>query len=60
MIALVAWLLMVGGALAAGHVFGTASQPEYDPGQSGVAERMLNRLHVVTPPCSPFRASGCR
>jgi RND superfamily putative drug exporter len=50
LIALTAWLLMVGGALLAGHVYGTASQPEYDPGQSGVAERMLNQLHVVTPP----------
>src|SRR5215472_11208459 len=49
-IALVAWLLMVGGALLAGHVFGTASQPIYDPGPSGVAERMLTQLHVVTPP----------
>lgn len=50
LIALTAWLLMVGGALLAGHAYGTASQPEYDPGQSGVAERMLNQLHVVTPP----------
>jgi putative drug exporter of the RND superfamily len=49
-IALVAWLVMAGGALLAGHVYGTASQPEYDPGQSGVAERMLSQLHVVTPP----------
>jgi hypothetical protein len=30
-VALTAWLLTVGGALAAGHVYGTASQPEYDP-----------------------------
>ncbi|HYK32108.1 MAG TPA: MMPL family transporter, partial [Streptosporangiaceae bacterium] len=50
LLALTAWLLMVGGALLAGHVYGTASQPEYDPGQSGVAERMLTQLHVVTPP----------
>ena len=50
LIALTAWLVMFGGALVAGHVYGTASQPEYDPGQSGVAERMLDRLHVVTPP----------
>jgi RND superfamily putative drug exporter len=41
---------MVGGALLAGHVYGTQSQPQYDPGRSGVAERMLDRLHVVTPP----------
>ncbi|HUD36882.1 MAG TPA: MMPL family transporter [Streptosporangiaceae bacterium] len=49
-IALVGWLLMVGGALLAGHVYGTASQAQYDPGQSGVAERMLTALQVVTPP----------
>ncbi len=49
-IALAGWMVMVGGALLAGHVYGTQSQPQYDPGQSGVAERMLDRLHVVTPP----------
>src|SRR5260370_8027807 len=49
-IALVGWLVMVGGALLAGHVYGTQSQPQYDPGSSGVAERMLDRLQVVTPP----------
>ncbi len=48
--ALAGWLLMVGGAFLAGQVFGTQSQPQYDPGQSGVAERMLDRLAVVTPP----------
>ncbi len=49
-IALFGWLVMVGGALLAGHLYGTASLPQYDPGQSGVAERMLSQLHVVTPP----------
>ena len=49
-LALVAWMLMVGGSLLAGHLYGTQSQPQYDPGPSGVAERMLDRLHVVTPP----------
>jgi RND superfamily putative drug exporter len=49
-IALAGWLVMVGGALLAGHVYGTQSNPEYDPGRSGVAEQMLSRLHVVTPP----------
>src|SRR5258707_3976633 len=48
--ALVGWLVMVGGALLAGHVYGTQSQPQYDPGRSGVAERMLDRRRVVTPP----------
>src|SRR5215470_76735 len=50
LIALMAWLVMVGGAILAGHLYGTQSQPQYDPGQSGIAERMLDRLHVVTPP----------
>src|SRR5215472_14933992 len=50
LIALVGSLLMVGGALLAGRVYGTQSQPQYDPGRSGVAERMLDDLHVVTPP----------
>ncbi len=49
-IALAGWLVMVGGALLAGQVYGTQSQPQYDPGQSGVAERMLHQLHVVSPP----------
>jgi len=49
-IALVAWLVMVGAAVLAGHLYGTQSQPQYDPGPSGVAERMLAGLHVVTPP----------
>jgi putative drug exporter of the RND superfamily len=48
--ALVAWLVMAGGALLAGHLYGTASQPQYDPGPSGVAERMLTSLHVISPP----------
>jgi RND superfamily putative drug exporter len=49
-IALIGWMVLVGGALLAGHLYGTASLPQYDPGQSGVAERMLSQLHVVTPP----------
>jgi len=49
-LALIAWLLMVACAVLAGHLYGTQSQPQYDPGRSGVAERMLDRLHVVTPP----------
>ncbi|HET9894202.1 MAG TPA: MMPL family transporter [Streptosporangiaceae bacterium] len=49
-IALTAWLLMVGGALLAGQVYGTTSVTTYDPGQSGTAERMLSQLNVVPPP----------
>ena len=49
-LALAGWFLMVAAAVLAGHLFGTQSQPQYDPGPSGTAERMLDRLHVVTPP----------
>src|SRR5215467_1030844 len=49
-LALIAWLVVTAGAVTAGHLYGTASQPQYDPGRSGVAERMLDALHVVTPP----------
>ena len=48
--ALAAWLVMVVGALLAGHAYGTARLPQYDPGPSGTAERMLSQLHVVSPP----------
>ena len=50
LIAILAWLAMVGGALLAGHLSGTQSLPQYDPGPSGVAERMLDQMHVVSPP----------
>ena len=39
LIALVAWLAMVGGALLAGHAYGTAHLAQYDPGPSGTATR---------------------
>src|SRR5215467_13195560 len=48
-LALIAWLLMTAGAVAAGHPYGTGSQRKYDPGRAGVAERTLYRMHVVTP-----------
>lgn len=50
LIAILGWLVLVGGAVLAGHLYGTSSVPQYDPGQSGVAERMLDNLHVVSPP----------
>src|SRR5262252_1852443 len=50
LVALAAWLVMVVGALLAGHAYGTARLPQYDPGPSGTAERMLSQLHVVSPP----------
>src|SRR5579859_8202744 len=49
-LALIAWLVMAAGAVLAGHLYGTQSQPQYDPGRSGAAQRMLDQLHVVTPP----------
>ncbi len=50
LLALTAWLMLMGGAILAGHVFGTQSLPQYDPGPSGVAERSLVAMHVVSPP----------
>jgi RND superfamily putative drug exporter len=44
------WLLLAVVALLGGHLLGTQSQPQYDPGQSGQAEQMLSKLGVVTPP----------
>ena len=44
------WLVLAAVALLGGHLLGTQSQPQYDPGQSGQAEQMLSRLGVVTPP----------
>src|SRR5580693_9332609 len=35
------WLMLAVVALLAGHLLGTQSQPQYDPGQSGQAEQML-------------------
>ena len=44
------WLVLAVLALLGGHLLGTQSQPQYDPGQSGQAEQMLSKLGVVTPP----------
>ena len=44
------WLVLAVVALLGGHLLGTQSQPQYDPGQSGQAEQMLSQLGVVTPP----------
>jgi putative drug exporter of the RND superfamily len=48
-ITVLAWAALAIAAFAGGKLLGTVSQPQYDPGQSGAAERMLNQLHVVTP-----------
>ena len=47
---IVGWLVLAATAMLGGHLLGTQSQPQYDPGQSGQAEQMLTRLGVVTPP----------
>jgi hypothetical protein len=49
-ITVLAWAALALTAFFGGELLGTVSQPQYDPGQSGTAERMLNQLHVVTPP----------
>jgi RND superfamily putative drug exporter len=46
---LLAWVALALAAFFGGKLLGTVSQPQYDPGQSGAAERMLSQLHVVTP-----------
>src|SRR5215469_1914013 len=48
-ITVLAWVAIAGAALFGGKLLGTVSQPQYHPGQSGTAERMLSQLHVVTP-----------
>jgi putative drug exporter of the RND superfamily len=48
-ITVLAWAALALAAFFGGKLLGTVSQPQYDPGQSGTAERMLNQLHVVTP-----------
>ena len=48
-ITVLAWVALASAAFFGGKLLGTVSQPQYDPGQSGTAERMLSQLHVVTP-----------
>jgi putative drug exporter of the RND superfamily len=38
------WLLLVVGVFMAGQAIGSAQLPQYDPGQAGQAERVLNQL----------------
>ena len=58
------WLGLVLAAFAVGQLLGTASLPQYDPGQSGRAEQTLQRLGVITPPAESVliqaRAPGAR
>jgi putative drug exporter of the RND superfamily len=46
----IGWVLFVGVAFVAGHMLGTQSRPQYDPGQAGQAEQALHALGVTTPP----------
>jgi putative drug exporter of the RND superfamily len=48
--AVVGWFGLLGAALLAGHLLGTHSLPQYDPGQAGQGEQILHRLNVVTAP----------
>src|SRR5215472_8120305 len=48
--ALFGWLLLVAGAVVIGNMLGTKNINSYDPGQSGRAERVLDRPGVVQPP----------
>jgi putative drug exporter of the RND superfamily len=44
------WLALVAAVFVAGQMVGSKNVTQYDPGQSGVAERALTRLHDNGPP----------
>src|SRR5215469_12927564 len=46
----IGWLVIIAVVFVAGHMAGTSTVPSNDPGQSGVAESTLQRLHVSQPP----------
>jgi putative drug exporter of the RND superfamily len=48
--AVVGWLAFVAVAYIIGQSFSGSSVQQYDPGQAGQAERMMNQLKVVTAP----------
>jgi RND superfamily putative drug exporter len=48
--AVLGWLTLVAIVFVAGHAIGTKNVPSYDPGQSGTAERALQKLNVSGPP----------
>src|SRR5215469_13373990 len=60
--ALFGWLLLVVGAVMLSNMLGTKNLNSYDPGQSGRAERVLDRPGVVQPPTETIlvqaRAAG--
>jgi RND superfamily putative drug exporter len=49
-IAVAGWFGLVAAAFVAGQLLGTQSLPQYDPGQTGLAEQALHQLNVTTPP----------
>jgi RND superfamily putative drug exporter len=46
----IGWLVIIAIVFVAGHMASTSTVPSNDPGQSGVAESTLQRLHVSQPP----------
>jgi RND superfamily putative drug exporter len=49
-VAVLGWLGFVGAAVIVGQLLSSSSVPQYDPGQAGQAEQMLDTLKVVSPP----------
>ncbi len=58
------WLALVVIVFVAGHMAGASTVPSNDPGQSGVAEKTLERLNVSPPPAEAVliqaRGQGAR
>jgi putative drug exporter of the RND superfamily len=52
------WLLLVVVAVAVGHQFGTSNVNSYDPGESGKAERVLDRPVVQQPNAESVLVQG--
>jgi RND superfamily putative drug exporter len=48
--AVIGWLVLVAAVFVAGQHVGTSNVQQYDPGQSGVAERVLHNLNDNGPP----------
>ena len=48
--AVLGWLALVAVVFVGGQMIGTKDLPAYDPGQSGRAERVLDRLGFTIPP----------
>ncbi|MGN6796234.1 MAG: MMPL family transporter [Streptosporangiaceae bacterium] len=48
--AVLGWLALVAVIFVGGQMFGTKDLPSYDPGQSGHAERVLDKLGFTSPP----------